>query len=178
MPSLVSANWFSVIGGAPGGVISGQIFAANPNDWITLTPTSSRVVGITNVLFFGSCPTPVTIDILLLKRSALNTGGTFSSVAATSTDEVPTGLATNASVIVYSTNPTTLGTLVGVAAAPIKLNLGPPGAAGFVSVDFGTRNVPALKLRSPNHQFAINLNGVSLPSGALISCRIEEYEEV
>jgi hypothetical protein len=34
-----------------------------------------------------------------------------------------------------------------------------------------------LKLRSTTHQFAINLNGASLPAGALISCRIEEYEE-
>jgi hypothetical protein len=171
MPSLVSANWFSVVGAAP------QTIAANPTDWITLTPGAARVVGITNVMFFGTCPTPVTIDILLLKRSALNTGGTSSSVAATPTDEVPTGLASNASVLVYTANPSILGTLVGVAAAPIKLNLGPPGAAGFASLDFGTRNVPALKLRSANHQFAVNLNGVSLPPNALISCRIEEYEE-
>jgi hypothetical protein len=171
MPRLVGANWFSVPGIAP------QTFAAGPTDWITLTPTSSRVVGITNVLFFGTCPTPTTIDILLLKRSALNTGGTSTSVAATPTDEVPTGLATNASVLVYTANPSILGTLVGVAAAPIKLNLGPPGAAGFVSIPFGTGIVPALKLRSTSHQFAINLNGVSLPANTLISCRIEEYEE-
>lgn len=172
MPSIVSANWFSVIGQSP------QIFAANPNDWITVTPTSSRVVGITNVTFFGTCPTPTTIDILLLKRSSLNTGGTSSLVAATPTDEVPPWLSTNASVLVYTVNPVTLGNIMGVAAAPIKLNLGPPGAAGFASLDFGTRNVvPPLKLRSINHQFAINLNGVSLPAGTLISCRIEEYEE-
>jgi hypothetical protein len=152
-------------------------FAASPTDWITVTPNGPRVVGITNVTFFGTCPTPTTLDILLLRRSALNTGGTLTSVAATQLEEI--SVPTNTLVQVYTVNPTILGTLVGVGFDAIKLNLGPAGGAGFASVDFGgNRGVPAVRLRTTTHQFAINLglNG-SLPAGTSISCRIEGYEE-
>lgn len=162
-------------------VPAATVFAANPTDWITITPIGTRVVAITNISFWGSISgvnaQSTTIDILILRRSQLDSGGTFTPVAATPLEEVPPALSVNTQVLAYTANPTILGTLVGVGLDAIKLNLGTLGAAGFASVDFGTRGTPPPRLRNPAHQLAINLNGVTLPVGASISCRIESYEE-
>src|SRR5271166_514249 len=148
--------------------------AASPTDWVVIGGSATKTVRVTNITVCGTATAASTIDVVLIKRSSADTGGTPVSATAVPLDS--NDAAATGTVVYYTANPTGLGTAVGNVDA-VKLNLGASGAAGCGSVDFGTRNSQAVVLRGVAQQLAINLNGATVPSGASISYRCETTEE-
>jgi hypothetical protein len=150
-------------------------FAAGPTDWIVLTGAPSpKVVKLTNITCSGTANSSASLDLILVKRSSADTGGTSATV--TPVNLGATTFTAASSLAVYTVNPT-LGTTVANIDAQ-KLNVGPPGSAGFMSLDFGTRpQAVAPVLRGTSQQLALNLNGGTVPVGLSLDCRLEITEQ-
>jgi hypothetical protein len=147
-------------------------FATAATDWLVLTGSASKTVRVTNITLCGTATAAATNDVLFVKRSTADTGGT----TGTAPTIVPLqGETASAAIAIYTANPT-LGTAVGNVDGS-KLNLGAAGAAGCASYDFGTRSTEAVVLSGTAQQLAINWNGASLPAGASVDARIEWTEE-
>jgi hypothetical protein len=152
-------------------------FAANPTDWVVLTGSStSKTVGVTFVsvcgVITGTNPS-ATINFALVKRMSTDTPA---GTAVLPTNMTGNGVAATAAASVYTSNPTSLGTGATMVSVPI-LNMNPGGAGSCVFKEFGSR-LPAgpLILRGPTQQLAINLGGITLPSGASLNWEIEMVE--
>ena len=149
-------------------------FAAGPTDWIVLTGAAGKVVKLTNITCSGTANSSASLDLILVKRSTADSGGTSATV--TPVNLGATTLTAASSLAVYTVNPT-LGTAVANIDAQ-KLNVGPPGSAGFMSLDFGTRpQAVAPVLRGTSQQLALNLNGGTVPVGLSLDCRLEITEQ-
>jgi hypothetical protein len=64
-----------------------------------------------------------------------------------------------------------------VRAKALLSKFGASESAGCSSDDFGSRNSQAIVLNGTAQHFAINFNGVSLPTGASLDIRVEDTEE-
>jgi hypothetical protein len=148
-------------------------FATSPTDWVVLTGSSTKLVRVTNVTVCGFATAATSIDVVLIKRTAADTGGTSSAIAA----QPLQGETASATAAIYTANPTLGTSISGAAVDAVKINLGATGSAGCFSTDDGTRNTEAIVLSGVAQQLAINLNGVTVPSGANLDYRIEDTEE-
>lgn len=136
--------------------------AAAATDIATITGSASVTVFVTKVIISGIQTTAGLNDILLVKRSTADTGGT--STGGTALPHDSNDAAASATVLAYTANPTT-GTLV----ANLRRNYQPIG--GVTSVvnpvvvyDFGDKGRP-LTLRGIAQVLAVNLNGATLTGG-------------
>lgn len=147
--------------------------AATPSDVVILNGSGTKTVRVTRVEVSIAATAAGIVDIVLIKRSAANTGGT-----ATTPTPIPhdsSDSAATAVVSVYTANPTpgaSVGnirwTKVGVSGADVE---------NTFSWDFTRNNDKALVLRGTAQGLAINLNGVALLTGEVFSYSIEWTEE-
>lgn len=148
--------------------------AGSPTDVFTITGSASKVVRITRISFSGTQTTGAMRDVLIIKRSTANTGGTSATPNKVPHDS--TFSAATATVRNYTANPSGLGTTVGTIRAQ-KVFI---GAATALSrefcVDWGPRNSQAPVLRGTGEVLAVNLNGVT-STGNSLSINIEWTEE-
>lgn len=165
--------------------VVGLVPAASPTDIFTLTGSATKTVRVTRIGITGTTdsPVPVALNVVLLRRSAADTGGTSSS-SPTPVPHDSTNAAVSATVLAYTANPTGLGALVGTALRNQKLTLtlatytatdfpSPPG----IVWDFGSRPSQDIVLRGITQVLAVNLNGVSVVGNALLDIDIEWTEE-
>lgn len=142
-------------------------------DIFTITGSASKTIRVTNI---GITTTGggVVSNVILLKRSTANSGGTSTTLTNVPHDSADT--AATATVRSYTANPTT-GTLVGNIRS-IKIN-SPLVSAITAPSDpewlFGTRG-KAIVLRGTGEVLSINLAGVTI-SGAAFSIYVEWTEE-
>lgn len=136
--------------------------AAAATDIATITGSGTTTVFVTRVTVSGVQTTAGLNDVLLVKRSTADTGGTSSAGTAVPHDS--SDAAASATVLAYTANPT-LGTTVGA----IRRNYIP--VAGTTSVvnpivdyEFGERGRPVI-LRGTGQVLAVNLNGATLAGG-------------
>jgi hypothetical protein len=148
--------------------------AAMPTDLIVLTGSATKTIRIKRIIVSGVATTAGTMDVVLIKRTAVNTGGTATNPSIMQFDTFLDALPT-AVVSQYSVNPTALG--AGVVIANSKLNMGVAGAASNVVIDFASRNDKALILRGVAQGLAINLNGAAVPAGGTIGYSIQWEED-
>lgn len=149
--------------------------AATATDVVTLTGSASKTIRITEVRVSGIATTAITTPVLLIKRSAANTGGTSTALTAVPHDS--TNAAATATGLAYTVNPTGLGAAVGtVRNDRISFALTATASAGPDVWDFGNRPSQALVLRGTSQVLAVNLNGVTVTGGSL-SVDIEWTEE-
>jgi hypothetical protein len=150
-------------------------FAAGTSDWIVLTGAASpKTVKVTNISCSGTANASGSLDVILIKRSTADSGGTSSTI--TPVNLGGTNLTAVSSLAVYTVNPT-LGTAVANIAVQ-KLNVGPPGSGGFISFDFGTPPEPApVILRGTSQQLALNFGGVTMPAGLSLDCVFKVSEQ-
>jgi hypothetical protein len=115
-------------------------------------------------------------NVLLVKRSSANSGGT--SAAATAVPNDSTNPAATATVLNYTANPTALGTAVGtVRAARIFIPTSGTDTSDFVNEwDFGNIIGQAIVLRGTSQVLAINLNATTVTGGTW-TCYVEWSEE-
>lgn len=151
--------------------------AATPTDICTLTGSDSKTVRVTMVRFSATKTVEGGINVLLVKRSAANSGGTSTSSNGVSHD--PNNGAGTATFRSYTANPT-LGTLIGPMRA-IRYGIAPTAVdAGFgldiVTLYSADRPAKAITLRGSSHVLAVNLNGVTA-TGGQVNCEFEWTEE-
>ena len=139
-------------------------------------PAASAVtMRINHILVSGRSTAANQLDLVVNKRSSLNSGGTMTTptaVAHDSNDSAASGV-----VRAYTVAPTP-GTLVG-AVRTFQVNMSAVGSGGASSPalwDFGWRNGRAIVLH-PGQTLTHDLT-VSAPSGTVLDFEIEWTEEV
>ena len=144
-------------------------------DVFAIIGSSNKTVRITSIVVTGTATANSPADVLLVKRSTANSGGTPTEITPTNYDS--SDPACTASVVKYAAAPT-LGALIGVV-RDTKMTLNAPGAAAMYPLvwDFGTRNQRALVLRGANELAALNWQGAATPAGMDLSVTIEWTEE-
>lgn len=155
----------------------GLVAASSGTDLYTIAGVAGKTIRITRICVSGRATAAASEDVVLVKRSTLDTGGT-----ATVPTDVPnnSGSAAGGAVLAaYTANPT-LGT--GVGNIGVKqlflgnLTTGAPGAAACWTWTPGTDNAQEPSLVSATEQIAVNLNGVT-NSGNLHEVEIAWTEE-
>lgn len=148
-----------------GASIQGLASVASATDIFTITGSATKTVRITRIEVSGVQTTAGQVDIIVLKRSTVDTAGTSSTPTIVPYDK--NSPAATAVVTAYTANPTA-GTLVGNIRAG-KLFVAAPATASpttVMALDFGTRPAQALVLRGATDQIAVNLNGVTVTGGS------------
>ena len=147
---------------------------ATATDVLVLKGSASKVIRLTKVTVMGSATASAIYDAYLVKRTAANTGGTSTNPSATTADS--SDPAQSGTVVLYSANPSALGTGTTMEAAKIYL-----GTAAITSpqVNFiwGNRNYKAPMLRGTSESLAINFNGAAVPTGASMYLTLEWTED-
>ncbi len=147
---------------------------ATATDVLVLKGSASKVIRLTKVTVMGSATASAIYDAYLVKRTAANTGGTSTNPSATTADS--SDPAQSGTVVLYSANPSALGTGTTMEAAKIYL-----GTAAITSpqVNFiwGNRNDKAPMLRGTSESLAINFNGAAVPTGASMYLTLEWTED-
>lgn len=136
--------------------------AAAATDIATITGSATTTVFVTKVVISGIQTTAGLNDVLLIKRSTADTGGT--SAAGTALPHDSGDAAATATVLAYTANPTT-----GTTVAALRRNYLP--IAGVTSVvnpvveyKFGELGRPLI-LRGIAQVLAVNLNGATITGG-------------
>ena len=156
------------------------VVATTPQDFLTVTGSATAIIRITHAECSGTAATISYGNVVALTRSTANTLGT--SAAITPVPHDPNDLASTATALSYTANPTA-GTLVGtIRASKIFLPLTgtPVNAPNLVSWDFGAQNRQAVQevvLRGITSVFALNGGGTTLAGAGNYDCSIEYTEE-
>jgi len=141
--------------------------ASNPTDIFILKGSATKKIKITRFLFSGIQTNSGVIDIVLIKRSSDNTGGTRSAVNIVSRDS--SDAAATAQAFAYTGNPSALGTSVGIlrAAAALLPNKNTSAAISSALFEFTAGLTKPVVLNNENEYLVLNLNGNSVPGSAL-----------
>lgn len=162
----------------------GLVPAGSATDIFTVTGSGTTTVRVTRITITATTTsaTPAALDVLLVKRSTANSGGT-STGSPTPVPHDSTNAAVTATVLSYTANPTT-GNLVGTAIRNAKLfqTLATYTATDFPAKDqiiweFGNRASQAIVLRGTGEVLAVNLNAASATGTASFDIDVEFTEE-
>jgi hypothetical protein len=151
----------------------GVTLAATATDFWELIGSASKTIRVLRITLTGTATAGASPDILLIMRSAVDTGGTATQPTIVPNDS--NNAAATAVINLYSANPT-LGATVGTVRAR-KLNLGAPGAAGIIEWKFSGNNDQALVLRGVAQVLCLNFSGVAVPAGTSIDIEAEWVED-
>lgn len=142
--------------------------AASSTDIFVIGGSATKTIRLLRLLLSGTQTTAGNIgQVAVVKRSTANTGGTAVAATAVALDSDPVKPA-SALVQHYTANPTT-GTLVGAIWQKRCLLPAPASVADGVLFDLDFTQLLNGKLpvlRGLAEQFAINLGGGTLPTGA------------
>lgn len=144
-----------------GTAIPAFTYAANGTDIFTITGSDTKTVRIKHISIDGTQTTLGVRTVNLIKRSSQNTGG--NSVTLTSVPYDSSNPAATATVRYYTTNPTTLGTEVGIFHSE-KLIMPTNNATVEDSLTFSTvesTNSQDITLRGSTEVLAVNMAGVT-----------------
>lgn len=146
--------------------ISDLVSVASATDLFTITGSATKTVKILEIRITATQPTAAFQDILLIKRSTDNTGGTSTSPTRVPHDS--TNPAATATINAYTANPA-LGVAVGtIRSSKLMINAAVPSNAATSTAqipllfDFGNRPGQALTLRGTSEVLAVNLNGQTI----------------
>lgn len=145
--------------------VAGLVPAASATDVFYINGSASKTITVNRLFVSGSAGTNVGVPMQVIKRSTATTGGTCA--AATNVPLDSADAAATAVVNSCTANPTP-GTSVGTVASqqvwlPTTSGVtGPPG-----DFRFGDANGKPVVLRGTAQGLALNLNGVSVTTGAL-----------
>jgi hypothetical protein len=140
-------------------------------DIITIYGSATKLVRVRRLCFCGTQTTAAMRDVLFIKRSTANSGGTSTTPTVIPFDS--TQAAGTAVVRAYTANATSLGTTVGTIRARKIFIAGSAASADEFSFDFGR---DGLVLRGTGEGLAFNLNAVA-SSGLSASGCVEWTEE-
>lgn len=148
--------------------------AASATDVFTITGSVSKTIRVTRIAITGTQTTGAVRDVLIIKRSTANTGGT--SATPTIAPHDSNSSAATAVVRNYTANPSGLGTSVGtIRSAKVLIGAATALPGEFIS-EWGPRSSQAPVLRGTTQVLSVNLNGVT-SAGNSLSINIEWTEE-
>lgn len=152
--------------------------ASTPTDVFCIQGSSTKLIKITRIAFTMNQTTAAVRDVLLIKRSSNNTGGTSTTLTGVSHDS--SNVAPTATVRFYTANPTGLGTSVGTLRSRkvfVATLTGNNSNSDEFITEYGTRtDTQPIYLRGTNEWLCINLNGTT-SSGNSAACSVEWTEE-
>jgi len=151
--------------------------ATTPTDILTLSGSASKTIRITKIIFTSTQTTAGINNWLIVKRSALNSGGTSSTPTIIPSDSTNPGA--TAVPVLYSVNPTSLGASVGN--VQVQKILSPTPSATTSNdpkiFDFTNSGVDqGIVLRTASELLALNFAGAALPTGLVISVTLQWQE--
>jgi hypothetical protein len=149
--------------------------AATATDIFTITGSASKTIRVLRIGFSATQTTAAAVNVLVIKRSTADTGGT--SAAATAVPMDSSDAAASATVLNYTANPTP-GTSVGTVRAVRAFipTTALASASQYYEFDFGQLAEKAVVLRGTTQVLALNLNSVTVTGGAW-TCWVEWTEE-
>lgn len=154
--------------------VTGLVVAANPTDIFTITGAAGKIVKVTRVEVSATQTTAAVRDILIVKRSTANSGGTSSVISGIPLDS--SSSAASATVRSYTANPTlgsSLGTLLSRKLfIPTTTTVVPQVPFQYII----NGDEKPITLRSASEVMAINLNAAS-SAGSSFNIFIEWTEE-
>ena len=159
-----------------GAFITGFAPAATPTDILVFRGSATKIIRVKSILIMGTAAAASNIIVNLIRRSALNTGGTTAPVPLVSRDS--TNDAATCDATRYSANPTGLGTAVGVVDGG-RLNLAPAanGSIDRLLFQYAWQMDQAFVLRGVSEFLAVNLGGAAWPAGGALDISIALTEE-
>lgn len=138
--------------------------AASATDILTITGAANKRVEIKSITISGAQTTAGLVAFDLIRRSAVNTGGT--SAAVTPTKYEVADAAASAAVASYSANASGLGASAGVVRT-VRVPIGTAtGAVPPTTITFGNGGKPIV-LASATEILALNLKGATVSGGSL-----------
>lgn len=150
--------------------------AASATDFWALVGSATKTARLLRLAVSGMATAADSRDLLLIKRSTANTGGTPTDPAIVvhdSNDGVATAIVRH-----YGANPTLGATAAGFGTAGTRrLNLGAPGAAGTVEWDWTRRNDKAPILRGVAQMLCLNWDAKTVPAGTVLAVEATWTEE-
>lgn len=155
--------------------VRGVATAAAATDVLTIAGSATKLVKVMRVRLDGAQTGNGVTPIVLIKRSALDTGGTSTTLTNVPYDS--SDPAATATVKSYTANPTALGAAVGTTLqGQVTFNNGlASGIEDHISFEFGEFFKPVY-LRNANENLAINFNATSVTAGS-INFTVEWTEE-
>lgn len=158
--------------------VTGLVAASAATDVFGISGLTGHTIRITRICVTGRATAAASEDVLLIKRSVADTGGTpgTTPVAVPNTSA---SVAASATLVDYTANPT-VGTAVGNAGAKQlflgNLTTGQPGPSACWDWSAGARSEQELMLTSAAEQLVVNLNGAT-NSGNLHNVEVSWTEE-
>ena len=146
-------------------VVSNVPPAALATDILTIYGSATKTISIINVIISGVQTTASQALFLLIKRSTANTGGTSTAPTKLAYDTNDT--TATASVLLYSANPTTLGTILGNIRGDRVFLPGAATASDAQGIDWMFTGGKNAVLRGVAQGFAVNLAGVTITGGSI-----------
>lgn len=149
---------------------------ATPQDLVSLCGSATKIVKVTRVQVNGQATSATQVDIVLLRRSTADAGGTPTAITPVSWDSADS--AATATVTSYAAAPTP-GALVGTI-LDMQVNWTAPGGGQppmIWGLNAGELNDKAIVLRGTAACIAINFQGVAFPAGGKMSGTFEWTEE-
>lgn len=152
--------------------------AASATEVFTIYGSATKTVRIRRFTVSATNTGNTNANIIVLKRSAVNTGGTSSAATAVPLDS--TNAAATATVLSYTANPTT-GTLVGNITSRLFFlaSLSSLNASTPVVFEFGENGGQSIVLRGTSEGAALNMAGVNIGvlSATVLYLSVEWTEE-
>lgn len=143
--------------------ILGLVPAASATDIFEIIGSATKTIKVRRIRVTGNRTTSASHDTVLLRRSTLNSGGTFTNPVSVRHD-TNNSLAT-AVVKAYTANPT-LGTLIGNLSADKQfLNNSATGSSDVRDYVLTESGAQPIFLRGVNESVSINLNGATIAGG-------------
>jgi hypothetical protein len=184
VPALAQPNpTFGVISGyAPkqtySAVFIGLAPTASTTDLICIAGSSSKTIQLLQIKLSGSAGTTLSLPVTVLRRTALDTGGTAASTTANPANTISRRVTTNgaptATLVSYTANPTindTSPTYIDSAQLAVSLTT---MATVSIPVEFNwdkqnnsLTQPPTIRNGQTTQQICVNLNATSLASGLL-----------
>lgn len=152
--------------------------AASATDFFTLTGSATTTVRVLSASCDGVSTAAATANVVALLRSTANATGTHSAPTAVPLDS--NNAAATATVLAYTANPGTLGTLIGNIDTK-SLTTNTAASSAFLSqptiFDFNAGDEQQVVLRGATQVFALNGAAASFTSGAALNCTVKWTEE-
>jgi hypothetical protein len=151
--------------------------ANNATDIFTITGSATKTIRIRKIGIEGTQTTASVANVLVIKRSTANSGGTSSTLTNVPLDSDDT--AATATVRAYTANPTlgtTIGTIISKKLIVNVTNVGSSAVDNDTVFYLGSELSKAVVLRGTSEVLSINLNSTTL-AGNSFNIWVEWTEE-
>lgn len=151
------------------------VAASTPTDVFTIFGSSTKIIRVKRIYIALTATASTIINVLLIKRSTANTGGTSTAITMVPHDSYD--LAATASVLNYTANPS-LGSTVGtIRSLKVLASLVATVTASDHNSElcFGNNGDKSIVLRGTGQCLSINLNSVTIAGNSI--CAYVEWTE-